>query len=323
MFQRCFAAWVAGLTGAPAAVIAIDGKVSRRSDQKKGAKAPTHMVSAFAARQRRVLGQVKVTEKSNEIVAIPKLLAMLAIEGAVVTIDAIGCQREIAQKILDKKADYALALKGNQGRLREDVEVFVAEQEAGGFKDAKITQAETIDGDRGRIETRTTTVIHDLEWLQQRREWTSLKSVVMIESTREIANKIEPETRLYITSLDFPADNRTRVARSHRAAENSLQWVMDMTFRDDECRVRTEHTPANFTTIKHMAPDLIRRAPGKDFLRLRRKVAAGDDEFLAKFYRRAIPSPDSPKARDKLVQSCRSKTGPGKAAARGQEASVA
>ena len=132
-FQRCFVAWVAAVTGAPADLIAIDGKTLRRSFQKKGAKAPIHMVSAFAARQRLVLGQVKVAEKSNEIIAIPALLDMLAIAGAIVTIDAMGCQRDIAQKILDNKADYVLALKGNQGTLREDVEVFVAEQKANGF----------------------------------------------------------------------------------------------------------------------------------------------------------------------------------------------
>src|SRR3989440_4966466 len=126
-FQRCFVSWVAALTGTPEGVIAIDGKTSRRTYQKNGGK-PIHMVSAFAARQRLVLGQVKVAEKSNEIVAIPKLLDLMAIEGAVVTIDAIGCQRDIAQTILDKRADYVLALKGNQGTLREDVELFVAEQ---------------------------------------------------------------------------------------------------------------------------------------------------------------------------------------------------
>ena len=158
-FQRCFVAWVAALTSAPADVVAIDGKTLRRSYQKKGAKAPIHMVSAFAARQRLVLGQVKVAEKSNEIVAIPALLEMMTIEGAIVTIDAMGCQREIAEKILEKKADYVLALKGNQGTLREDVEVFVAEQKATGFKDTNISQHETIDGDHGRIETRTYTAI--------------------------------------------------------------------------------------------------------------------------------------------------------------------
>src|SRR6266581_6945467 len=207
-FQRCFIAWVAALTGASEGVIAIDGKTVRRTHHKNSGKAAIHMVSAFAARQRLVLGQIKVAEKSNEIVAIPKLLDMLAIEGAIITIDAMGCQREIAQKIIDKKADYVLALKGNQGSLHEDVKVFVAEQKAKGFKDTKISRDETVDGDHGRIETRTTTVIHDIAWLQDRHDWPGLKSVII-------------------------ADN------------------------------------------------LIRKAPGKGSLRLKRKAAGWDDDFLA------------------------------------------
>jgi predicted transposase YbfD/YdcC len=280
-FQRCFVAWVAALTDAPADVIAIDGKTLRRSYQKKGAKAPIHMVSAFAARQHLVLGQVKVAEKSNEIVAIPALLAMMAIEGAIVTIDAMGCQREIADQILHQKADYVLALKGNQGTLREDVEVFAAEQKATGFKDAKVSRHETVDGDHGRIETRTYTAFHDVAWLQERHDWPGLKGVVMVESTREIGDKIERETRFYITSLVWLASQLGPVIRSHWAVENSLHWVMDMVFRDDECRIRTDHAPANFTTLKHIALNLIRKAPGKDSFRLKRKIAAWDDDFLA------------------------------------------
>jgi predicted transposase YbfD/YdcC len=280
-FQQCFVAWVAALTGAPADVIAIDGKTSRRSYQKKGAKEPIHMVSAFAARQRLVLGQVKVAEKSNEIVAIPKLLDMLAIEGAIVTIDAMGCQREVAKKIIHRKADYLLALKGNQGTLREDVEIFVAEQKANGFKDTKVSRHETVDGDHGRIETRTYTAIHDVAWLQERHDWPGLKGLVMVESTREIGDKVERETRFYITSLVWLASQIGPVIRGHWAIENSLHWVMDMVFRDDECRIRTDHAPANFTTIKHIALNLIRKAPGKDSFRLKRKVAAWDDDFLA------------------------------------------
>jgi predicted transposase YbfD/YdcC len=276
-FQRCFVAWVASLTGAPAGVIAIDGKTVRRSYQEKGRKAAIHMVSAFAARQRLVLGQVKVAEKSNEIVAIPKLLDMLAIDGA---IDAMGCQRAIAQKILDKRADYVLALKDNQGTLREDVEVFVEEQKANDFRDATISRDQTVDGDHGRIETRATTVIHDADWLRDRHDWPGLKSVVMVESIRETGDKTETETRFYITSLVMTAAQLGPVIRSHWTIE-SMHWVMDMVFRDDECRVRTEHAPANFTTIKHMAHNLIRKAPGKDSLRVRRKVAAWDDDFLA------------------------------------------
>jgi len=280
-FQQCFVAWVASLTGAPAGVIAIDGKTVRRSYQQKGKKAAIHMASAFAARQRLVLGQVKVADKSNEIVAIPKLLDLLAIDGAIVTIDAMGCQRDIAQKIIDKKADYVLALKGNQGTLREDVEVFVEEQKANGFHDTTLSRDQTVDGDHGRIETRTTTVIHDAGWLRERHDWPGLKSIVMVEGVRETGDKTELETRFYITSLVMVAALMGPVIRSHWSVENSLHWVMDMNLRDDECRVRTDHAPANFTTMKHMAHNLIRKAPGKDSLRVRRKLAAWDDEFLA------------------------------------------
>jgi len=220
-FQQCFVSWVAAITGTPRGVIAIDGKTVRRSGSKTTAKAPIHMVSAFAARQRLVLGQVKVDSKSNEIVAIPKLLDLLAIDGAIVTIDAMGCQRDIAAQILAKKADYVLALKGNQGTLRADVELFVAEQKARGFKDTTISQDQTVDGDHGRIETRRTTVIHDTAWLQQRHQWPGLKSVVMLESTREWGGKTETETRFYITSLVLVAALVGPIIRSHWAIESA------------------------------------------------------------------------------------------------------
>jgi len=156
-------AWVAASTGISAEVIAIDGKTGRRSFQKKGEDTPIHIVSAFAARQRLVLGQVKVAEKSNEIIAIPQLLDMLVIEGAIITIDPMGCQHDIARKVINKKADYLLALKGNQGTLRNDVELFVIEQKANDFKDTTISQHQSVEGDHGRIETRRTTVIHDVQ----------------------------------------------------------------------------------------------------------------------------------------------------------------
>ena len=280
-FQRCFVAWVAALTKTSAEVIAIDGKTLRRSYQKKGSKEPIHMVSAFAARQRLVMGQVAVVEKSNEIVAIPALLDMLSIEGAVVTIDAIGCQRGIARKIIDKKADYILALKGNQGTLLEDVKLFVNEQKTNGFKNAKISRHKTVDGDHGRIETRTYTVIHEVEWLQERHDWPALQGVVVVERQREIDGRITQETRLYITSLVLLANMIGPMIRDHWAVENGLHWVMDMVFRDDECRMRTENAPANFTTIKHMAQNLFKKAPGKDSQRLKRKTAGWDDDFLA------------------------------------------
>ena len=278
-FQRCFVDWVAGLTKAPVEVVAIDGKTSRRS-AAKGSKEALHLVSAFAARQRLVLAQTKVAEKSNEIVAIPALLDMLSIEGAVVTIDAMGCQRAIAAKIIAKKADYILALKGNQGSLRDDVELFVGEQKARGFAEAQISAHETLDADHGRVETRRYTVLHDVGWLQARHDWPGLKGVVVVESERWDAGKTERETRLYITSTTLEAALCGSMVRDHWAIENSLHWVMDMTFGDDECRIRTENAPANFATLRHMALNLVRKAPGKDSLRLRRKSAAWDDEYL-------------------------------------------
>ena len=278
-FQRCFISWVASLIGVPEGVVAIDGKTVRRSGGKAG-KGAIHMVSAFAASQRLVLGQVKVAEKSNEIVAIPKLLDLLAVEGAIVTIDAMGCQRAIARKIVEKKADYIFGLKGNQGTLRDDVELLIAEQKAHDFADSKISRAETIDADNGRIETRVTTVIHDVEWLRKRHNWPGLNAIAIVESTRETKGKIERETRYYITSLVMLAHLLGPAIRSHWSIENSLHWVMDMVFRDDECRVRTNHAPANFTTIKHMACNLLRRPASKDSMRVRRKVAGWNDDFL-------------------------------------------
>lgn len=282
-FQRCFVAWTAELTKTSAEVIAIDGKTVRRSYQKKGAEEPIHVVSAFAARQRMVLGQTKVADKSNEIVAIPALLELLAIEGAVVTLDAMGCQREIAQKIIDKKADYILALKGNQGTLREDVELFAREQRQLGFKDASVSQDTTVDGDHGRIETRTVTVFHEIGWLQKNHRWPGLKSVVMVESARESAGKVETETRFYITSLILLANAVGPMIRSHWMVENGLHWVLDMVFRDDDCRVRTENAPFNLAIVKHIALNLLRSKKNKDSLRMRRKVAAWDEDALAAY----------------------------------------
>lgn len=282
-FQRCFAAWAAAVTKAPAEVIAIDGKTVRRSYQRKGADDPIHVVSAFAAGQRMALGQVKVGDKSNEIVAIPALLDLLAIEGAVVTIDAMGCQRDIAQKIIDKKADYILALKGNQGTLRDDVELFAREQDAAGFTHTQVSRDKTVDGDHGRIETRTVTVFHDVGWLQDNHRWPGLKSVVMVESQREIDGRTSAETRFYISSLTLLAAAVGPMIRSHWMVENGLHWVLDMIFRDDECRVRTQNAPFNVHILKHIALNVLRTGKSKDSLRMRRKVAAWDEDALAAY----------------------------------------
>ena len=279
-FRRCFVAWVAETTGCPPDVVAIDGKTSRRSYQKKDAKEPIHMVSAFAARQRLVLGQIKVDAKSNEITAIPALLEMMEIEGAVITIDAMGCQRAIAELILKKKADYIFSLKGNQGTLCDDVKLFVAEQRTRQFKDTKISRHETVDGDHGRVETRRYTVIHNVKWLKERHGWPGLRSVIVVETTREWRGKVERETRLYVSSLDLVAETVAQMVRDHWSVENNLHWVMDMVFRDDESRVRKDHAPANFATIKHAAFNFLKRAPGRESMRGKRKRAGWEDDFL-------------------------------------------
>ena len=153
--------------------------------------------------------------------------------------------------------------------------LFVAEQQARGFKDATISRHETVDGDHGRIETRRATVIHDVAWLQERHRWPGLRSVIVVETTRECRGKIERETRLYISSLELAAEVVAQMVRDHWAVENNLHWVMDMVFRDDECRVRKDHAPENFATIKHAALNFLRRAPGKDSIRCKRKPQAG------------------------------------------------
>ena len=174
-----------------------------------------------------------------------------------------------------------LALKGNQGALRDDVELFTKEQKANGFKEATISRDKSVDGDHGRIETRRTTVFHDVGWLRERHDWPGLKAVVMVERERESGAKLERETRFYITSSTDKADKLGAVVRRHWAVE-SMHWLMDCLFRDDECRVRTEHAPANFTTIRHMAHNLLRRHPAKLSMTSKRLSAGWDEDFLVR-----------------------------------------
>jgi len=280
LFAACFSSWVAECWPDQSDLVAIDGKTSRRSHDRKNGQRALHLVSAFATTSRLVLGQEAVDEKSNEITAIPALLDRIELAGATVTIDAMGCQRDIAQKILDKSADYVLALKGNQGSLREDVELFAAEQKANGFTDTKISRHQTVDGDHGRIETRTYTVIDDLAWLQERHDWPGLKGVVMVESTREIGEKIERETRFYITSLVLLASQLGPIIRSHWAIENNLHWTLDMIFNEDQSRLRKGHGAKNMAVVRHFALNFVRQAADKRSIKRRRKRAAWDPEYL-------------------------------------------
>jgi len=227
-----------------------------------------------------VLGQVKVDEKSNEITAIPELLDLLQIHGAIVTIDAMGCQRNIAQQIIDKKGDYIFSLKGNQGTLRDDVELFFEEQMRVDFADTIVSCHQTVEKSHGRIEVRKVTVCSDVEWLQQRHDWPGLASIVMLEYVAEMGSKTRRETRFYISSLTVEAELMAAHIRDHWGVENGLHWVMDMVFRDDECRIRKDGAPANFAVIKHMASNILRSSKSKQSMRQKRHAAGWDDDFL-------------------------------------------
>ena len=279
LFGACFTAWVEGLRQDEPDIVAIDGKTSRRA--RRGDDHPLHVVSAWATRQRLVLGQQAVGRKSNEIIAIPLLLERLHLLGALVTIDAMGCQTRIAQTILDRGADDLLALKDNQRSLADEVEMFFQTPEAaaaGSFK--------TIDADHGRIETRRHWVSHEVAWLTTDRRFPGeprfpgLKAIAMVEATVERRGTLTTARRYFISSL--PIDPRTlaRAVRAHWGIENRLHWVLDVVFHDDLMRLRTNHGPKNMATIKHMAMNLIRGANGKDSLKSRRKAAAWNQNYL-------------------------------------------
>ncbi len=281
-FQRCFVKWVADLHGTLEGVVAIDGKTLRRSFDTASNKAAIHMVSAWACEQKPVPGQRKVDDKSNEITAIPELLELLAIKGAIVTIDAMGCQRRICQQIIDQEADYVIGLKGNQGRLHEDVELFFDEYCERGVAQNFMKQCQTIDGAHGRIETRSYVVCSDTSWLEERHHWSGMKAIIMVQSTREIKGDVKTTRQFYIASLDRGAEEMATFIRNHWQIENSLHWVMDVTFRQDDCRIRTGNAAANFATIKHAAINLLRNDPAKMSIPQKRHSAAWDDEYMYK-----------------------------------------
>lgn len=281
-FQTCFIAWTQALSGTIAGVIAIDGKTARRSFDRGAGKGAIHMVPAWSSQHKLVLGARAVDDKSNEITAIPELLDLLAIKGAIVTIDAMGTQKKIAEKIIGKKADYVLALKGNQGSLREDVELFFDEQMVNGFKNMEASKADGVDAGHGRIERRQVFASDDIGWLKERHGgWAGLNSIVMIVSTRESARGVERERRFYIASLPADAEKIGAAIRAHWGVE-SMHWLLDVNFRDDDCRIRKKNAPANFTAIKRATLNALKKAPGKDSMKSKRLIAGWDDNYLAK-----------------------------------------
>lgn len=279
-FSQCFSNWVADLAQlAEGEVIAIDGKSVRRSVDKASGKAAIHMVSAWAQQNSLVLGQVKVDAKSNEITAIPKLLRQLDLTGTVVTIDAMGCQTAIAEQIIQQQGDYVLSLKGNQGSLLEDVKTWF---------DSTLAPAVgsvDIDAGHGRIETRAVRVTDDIDWLRQRHpQWVGLSSIIAITATRELKNKVETETRYFISSLDGSDPARLgKAVRAHWAVENNLHWVLDVAFDEDRNRTRSGHSAANLAIIRHVALNLIKQdKSSKVGVKTKRAKAGWDNRFLLK-----------------------------------------
>jgi predicted transposase YbfD/YdcC len=278
-FEACFIEWVKSFQiNYVAKIVAIDGKTSRRSFD--GENSPMHMISAFASEIGIVLGQLKVEDKSNEITAIPKLLDILDIEGATVTIDSMGCQSKIAEKIVEKKAHYVLGLKGNQSSLHNDVELL--------FKDKpskmKFHSHQTAEKGHGRIETRKCTVTEDIEWLRMEHpHWKDLLSVVEIESTREVKGEVSVEKRYYITDLVAEPEVINNAIRQHWGIENKLHWVLDICFGDDQSRIRKGNAPRNMAIIKKTALNLlqiIKKDRPRVSLKRMRKLAGWDNGFL-------------------------------------------
>lgn len=285
-FQACFLGWmnaVAEVIGGQ--VIAIDGKVLRRSHDKGIGKAAIDMVSAWASANRLVLGQVKVDEKSNEITAIPQLLEALEVSGCIVTIDAMGCQTEIAEKIIDREAEYVLSLKENQGHLYEDVERLFADLEDSQYKAYEFDYEKTVNKDHGRIEIRECWTISDPEVLPHLRgfaNWKNLTAVSRIRAQRWIGEEKTCEDRYHIASITG-AKRILGAVRSHWGIENELHWTLDLAFDEDRCRVRKDHGPENFALLRHIALNLLKQEKTcKRGIKGKRLLAGWNQDYLLK-----------------------------------------
>jgi predicted transposase YbfD/YdcC len=279
LFESCFMEWVSSLSQLkPREVIAIDGKTIRGA-KSSGGKSPVHMVSAWACENNLVLGQVKVSEKSNEITAIPELLKALSIKGTIVTADAMGCHKTIADLIIENQADYILAVKGNQAILQEDI---IAE-----FQVAKPTQKYTqTDIGHGRIETRSCTCLTNLDFIRDLDNWRNLTTIIKIDSIREFKNSDKPteySSRYYISSLAATPKDFGNAIRSHWAIENSLHWTLDVAFGEDASRKRHKNASQNFSILNKIALNLLKNEKtNKSGVKGKRLKAGWDNHYLIK-----------------------------------------
>jgi predicted transposase YbfD/YdcC len=257
-FRACFQRFMTRFAEACQGVVAIDGKVLRRSFDTASGQSALHMVSAWACEQQRVLGQIATEAKSNEITAVPKLLRLLSLEGCTVTVDALNCQRAIAQQIVDQQSDYVMALKANQGTLHDDVRRFLDDPDS-----EAISPKPAVDGGHGRIETRTATVSTDITWLREQHAWPGLMAIGKMHRVRETASKTTEETAYYLLSAALTPERLGDVTRSHWCIENRLHWRLDVSMNEDQARDRLGHGPENLAMLRHMALNLLRKEPSK------------------------------------------------------------
>jgi predicted transposase YbfD/YdcC len=256
--NRRFLSWVSAVNANRSEeIVAIDGKTLRHSYDRRSGKSAIHMVSAWASTAGLTLGQRRVDEKSNEITAIPELLRILELEGCVVTIDAMGTQREIAKQIVEQNADYVLALKGNQSTLQEEVALYF--QGVSEKTDDDIDYHKDVNKDHGRIEIRECWVTNTIDWIHGNEQWAGLHSVCAVRSTRIIGETETQETRHFISSLTVDAQRMGEIVRAHWGIENSLHWVLDVAFREDECRKRKDNSAENFAVLRHITLNLLKQ----------------------------------------------------------------
>lgn len=284
-FQKSFLNWIKSINKiTEGEVIAIDGKTLRHSYDKGKDKGAIHMVSAWATNTRLVLGQCKVEEKSNEITAIPELIKVLDIAGCLVTIDAMGCQKEIVKSIVEKSGEYIIALKKNQNNLYNQVEETFKDAIAKGFEGFKHSEFHTKQDEHGREEIRHYLMLSEIEEIiNPDNKWLNLQSVGMVEYIRKVNGKTKVETRYYISSLTGNAKLLGESVRSHWGIENSLHWILDVAFREDDCRIRKDNAPQNFAVLRHIAVNALGNEKSKKLGIKSKQFCAGlDNEYLIK-----------------------------------------